>query len=221
MNMLLSIFNDFCSWWAFWWVLPFVLGILLGRILNGKQKSRIAELEGLLDNERKDNLACQKLVKNAESERRLSKNIIASLEKEKENILAKQKAISPTANEAIARSKAPIVQTAEKVGTHNKGNYTILRSSNLQVIEGIGPKMEAVLKENGINDWAALAEKSQGELRAILDKYGGRYSIVDPKKWSKQAKLAAKQKWDKLIKFQKEEDVDSKLERIMIKLGIK
>jgi len=113
-------------------------------------------------------------------------------------------------------SKTPL-----KTESSNKGNYKILRPTNLQIIEGIGPKMESLLKENGIHDWKALSGKSLGEIRAILDKYGGRYSIVNPETWPKQATLAKKEKWEKLISLQGENGGESKLNKILIKLGIK
>ena len=89
-----------------------------------------------------------------------------------------------------------------------------IKPDNLQVIEGIGPKMEAVLRENGINTWSQLAAKTAPELLVILNKYGQRYQIIDPTIWLEQAKLAAGGKVNELIKLQKIDGV-SKLENIV------
>lgn len=99
-------------------------------------------------------------------------------------------------------------------------DYSKLGSGNLQVIEGIGPKMESVLKENGINTYAELASKSEGELRSILNRYGDKYKIIDPADWAGQAGYAARGDWDGLIASQKADGSDSKAEKVMVKLGI-
>lgn len=106
--------------------------------------------------------------------------------------------------------------------------YAKVKSDNLQIIEGIGPKMESVLKENGIDNHKTLGSKSFDELRAILDKYGDKYKIIDPKTWPDQAKMAGDGDFDGLISFQKKLDAGkdnavgmtaSKLEKYLIKIG--
>lgn len=119
--------------------------------------------------------------------------------------------------------------TAPSGGT-SSSPYAKLKSDNLQIIEGIGPKMESVLHENGVNSWSELSGKSEAELRAILDKYGDKYRIIDPSSWSAQASKAAAGDWDGLITLQKSLDggkgdtgnnqTDSKLEKLMIKMGL-
>jgi len=89
-----------------------------------------------------------------------------------------------------------------------------IKPDNLQIIEGIGPKMESVLNENEIKTWAQLAAKTIPEIQGILDKYGNRYQIIDPTIWREQARLAAMGKVDDLIKLQKIDGV-SKLENLM------
>ena len=108
--------------------------------------------------------------------------------------------------------------------------YAKLKSSNLQIIEGVGPKMESVLHENGVTSWSDLAGKSEGDLRDILNKYGDKYRIIDPSSWSAQASKAAAGDWDGLISLQKSLDggkgntgnnnTDSKLEKLMTKMGL-
>jgi predicted flap endonuclease-1-like 5' DNA nuclease len=107
--------------------------------------------------------------------------------------------------------------------------FAAIQADNLQIIEGIGPKMESVLKENEVDSHQALAAKSPEELRAMLNKYGDRYRIIDPKTWQEQAKLAAIGDWDNLIVLQKNLDTgrdtninqtDSKLEKYLIRKGL-
>ena len=89
-----------------------------------------------------------------------------------------------------------------------------IKVDNLQIVEGIGPAMESVLKENGVVTWSQLAAKTVPELRNILDRYGKRYQIIDPTTWLEQARLAAAGKVDDLIRLQKMDGV-SKLENML------
>lgn len=70
---------------------------------------------------------------------------------------------------------------------------------DLKVVEGIGPKIEELLKAAGILTYADLAAKSADDIRTILVNDGGsRYKMHDPETWSQQASLAAEGKWDEL-----------------------
>ena len=110
-----------------------------------------------------------------------------------------------------------------------KSVYGGIKNDNLQIIEGIGPKMESVLKENGVGNFSDLANQTPDSLRAILAKYGDRYTkIIDPTTWGQQAGYAAKGDYDGLIDLQKRLDTgrdnasnmtDSKLEKYLIKTG--
>lgn len=77
-------------------------------------------------------------------------------------------------------------------------------AEDLKVIEGIGPKIEQLLKDAGINTWHDLAETDLERLQAILADAGERYRIHDPSTWSQQALLAANSKWDDLRQMQDE-----------------
>ncbi|MEE9438178.1 MAG: helix-hairpin-helix domain-containing protein [Saprospiraceae bacterium] len=146
--------------------------------------------------------------------------------KELEGNVAKSKsnaaAIATTAesSESYIESSAPLPKVDTK--------YSGLKLDNLQLIEGIGPKMEEVLKENGISDLAILGSKSSADIQAILDKYGDKYKIMNPKTWPQQAKLGADGQWNELIVLQKKLDggkdnavgeTDSKLENYLVKTG--
>ncbi len=95
-----------------------------------------------------------------------------------------------------------------------------LKSDNFQLIEGVGPKMNALLVKEGIKSWSDLATYSPGEIRSLLNKHGDKYKIIDVKTWSKQAGFAAKGHWEKLITFQKNDGSDSKAEKVLGKMGV-
>nr|MBC7243911.1 hypothetical protein [Chloroflexota bacterium] len=73
---------------------------------------------------------------------------------------------------------------------------------DLTIIEGIGPKISALLNQNGIYTFAQLAATSVQRLRSILDAGGPRFNLADPQTWPEQALLARDGKWDELKTLQ-------------------
>ena len=98
-------------------------------------------------------------------------------------------------------------------------------NNNLQVIEGVGPKMESVLKENGIDTWSKLANKTKSELKNMLEVYGSKYALINVTDWPSQAQLANQGKWEELIKFQQSNNktlgsTKSKAKTMLSKYGL-
>lgn len=75
---------------------------------------------------------------------------------------------------------------------------------DLKIIEGVGPKIEQLLKDSGIYTWEDLADSSAEYLRSILDAAGNTYRIHDPETWPIQARLAVNQNWDLLSEYQQQ-----------------
>jgi predicted flap endonuclease-1-like 5' DNA nuclease len=73
---------------------------------------------------------------------------------------------------------------------------------DLKIIEGVGPKIEGLLKAGGINTWAELAASDVVRLKEILTEAGSRYKLHNPSTWAQQAGLAATGQWDKLDELQ-------------------
>ena len=73
---------------------------------------------------------------------------------------------------------------------------------DLKIIEGIGPKLEDILRANGINSFADIAGTTPAALRKILTEAGPRYARYNPKTWPRQSKLAVKGQWEKLKELQ-------------------
>ncbi|CAA6804624.1 MAG: Unknown protein [uncultured Thiotrichaceae bacterium] len=89
-----------------------------------------------------------------------------------------------------------------------------LYSDNLQVFEGIGPKMEEILKSHHINTWDDLSQQSELGIRNTLGTYGDQYQGVENvDSWITQAKLASNGELRELIERQKEDGI-SKIERL-------
>ena len=70
--------------------------------------------------------------------------------------------------------------------------------TDLEVIEGIGPKIKEILNDAGIHDFRTLATTPEYRLRDILSAAGPIYATHDPSTWNEQALLAENGQWDKL-----------------------
>lgn len=77
-------------------------------------------------------------------------------------------------------------------------------AKDLSRIEGIGPKISAILVEAGISSFAELAETSVEHITKILNKEGSRYNYHDPETWPKQAALLAEGRWEEIEALQEE-----------------
>jgi predicted flap endonuclease-1-like 5' DNA nuclease len=73
---------------------------------------------------------------------------------------------------------------------------------NLTMIEGIGPQVSALLKENGIRTFAQLAKTDPDRLRDILNEAGPQFRLSVPDTWPEQAELAAANSWEQLQELQ-------------------
>lgn len=90
---------------------------------------------------------------------------------------------------AVGRDGSPDVSRAASVlGTSVKAN-------DLQVIEGIGPKIAELLDHAGFGTWQDLAGADPADLRRVLDEAGSRYHMHDPSSWPRQAALLADGRW--------------------------
>lgn len=75
---------------------------------------------------------------------------------------------------------------------------------DLTKIEGIGPKIEHLLNEAGILNFAQLASADRDTIKSILEKGGPQFKMHEPKTWPKQAQLADKAEWNELKAYQDE-----------------
>ena len=78
-----------------------------------------------------------------------------------------------------------------------------LDMDDLKIVEGIGPKIESVLKTGGIQTLPELADASAELLKNLLKEAGKRYQMHDPGTWSQQAQLAVDGKLDELSEFKR------------------
>jgi predicted flap endonuclease-1-like 5' DNA nuclease len=76
---------------------------------------------------------------------------------------------------------------------------------DLKIVEGIGEKIDSILKSRGIDTWLKLSQADAVHVKEILLEVGGQqYNIHEPKTWPQQALLAHEGKWVELKKLQDE-----------------
>jgi predicted flap endonuclease-1-like 5' DNA nuclease len=71
---------------------------------------------------------------------------------------------------------------------------------DLEIIEGIGPKINSVLQSSGIRTFAQLSDTDVHRLEEILR--AARLRLANPETWPEQARLAAAGEWSKLEIYQ-------------------
>jgi predicted flap endonuclease-1-like 5' DNA nuclease len=82
---------------------------------------------------------------------------------------------------------------------------TEITQDDLKRIEGIGPKIEGLLLENGIKTFTELSKANVEFIKTLLETAGPRFRKLDPTTWVEQAVLAAKGDWSQLQKWQDEQ----------------
>ena len=76
------------------------------------------------------------------------------------------------------------------------------RKDDLRKIDGIGPKIQELLNNNGIYTFNDLHHIKKEELKEILDNEGAAFQVHDPVTWPHQAGLAKKGDWEELTSYQ-------------------
>ena len=110
--------------------------------------------------------------------------------------LAKADAPEMSAPVALAASGAPVAAkpVAAKKAANARGKARD-GSDDLELIEGIGPKIAELLKGAGIDTFDALAKAPVEKVQEVLDAGGNQFNLAKPETWAEQAALAAAGDW--------------------------
>ncbi|NOT36478.1 MAG: hypothetical protein HOP11_03785 [Saprospiraceae bacterium] len=171
----------------------------------------------------KDELEKCKLIKTSVSEIQKTEIQDFPIVKAKQNISEK---IDPL---LAKRQEFEMIDKAEESNI-DLAVFQKLNTNNLQIFEGLGPKMEAFLNSENVYSWEDLSRQNSGELKKKLELIDPKYRILETDSWPIQAKHACKGEWDRLIEYQKnlsagksKDDkiiTESKLEKILVKMGL-
>lgn len=118
-------------------------------------------------------------------------------------------ALKSDESENILTASADTHEIIEKVNYETAVAEEIMEAeiglNDLQIIEGIGPKIEKLLRRSSIDTWKKLADGDAEVISEMLVAEGGdRYKMHDPTTWSKQALMAHEGKWKELKDLQDE-----------------
>ena len=98
--------------------------------------------------------------------------------------------------------------TSETVVTEATTTTTVeadaTAEDDLKKIEGVGPKIEGLMKEGGLKTFAQVAASTPEAIKEILLAAGPRYKMHDPTSWPLQSKMAAEGRWAELSVWQDE-----------------
>lgn len=97
----------------------------------------------------------------------------------------------------------PEIQQVVSDAPKPMGMGTVFAEDNLQIIEGVGPKIEGLLKAAGFTTWAKVANASKADLQKVLEDAGPRYRVHKPDSWPEQARFAVNDDWPALVNYQK------------------
>ena len=109
-------------------------------------------------------------------------------------------AAAPAAEVASVKTLAPAKKAAKAKVRGKKRDG----SDDLELMEGVGPKIAGLLVDAGINTFDALSKASVESVQAVLDAGGSKFNMANPVTWAEQAALAAKGDWAAFDKLTEE-----------------
>lgn len=118
-----------------------------------------------------------------------------------ERVLDLERQLAERNNELQALRRVPAIDVA---AAHAAGFAGVRGDDDLQIIEGIGPKIAELFKANGIATFAQLAQAEITRLQTILDGAGSNFRMAKPQTWPEQAELAMRNRWQALKALQDE-----------------
>lgn len=157
-----------------------ILGYLLGKINSKKYESLATSLQGDVD-----------------VSKATTKNLIKKIESLEAELALKSKSFLDS---RIAEESKPLYLFDKEIALTVLGKN--IKENDLKIVEGIGPKIEALFNEAGIRTWQNLSEASTEKLQSILDVAGENYAMHNPSTWAKQALMAYQGKWQELKDWQ-------------------
>lgn len=214
-------------WWWIWTLGAILLGWLLHWLLNRDKQATIDKLtierdnyHGLATKWEKDYIS---LKYQLEESQKAEADLRASLRR-----CESDKAVLNTRLTTEAGTNTASLGIAAGLSGGGGMSYgSLFTNDNLQIIEGVGPKIESLLQNAGYHTWEKVAAASYDDLKKALDEAGSRFQLADPTSWPHQASLAVKGDWDELIRYQKftdggrettgDFDTDSKFEKLAAK----
>jgi large subunit ribosomal protein L21 len=112
------------------------------------------------------------------------------------------KASAPVVSAPVAKAAAgaaAVAKKASKVRGKKKDG-----SDDIELIEGIGPKIAELLKAADLGTFDALSKATPEKITEVLHAAGSKFNMAKPETWPEQAALAAKGDWAAFDKLTEE-----------------
>jgi predicted flap endonuclease-1-like 5' DNA nuclease len=123
-----------------------------------------------------------------------------------------QKNVTGTTAKAAAFTAAPVAGAAAvaasvaapviDLAAAKAAGISVKGADDLEVIEGIGPKICGLFHAAGQKTFAQVSQMSIQQMSKILDDAGPRFKLANPETWAQQAGLAANNRWAELKTLQ-------------------
>jgi predicted flap endonuclease-1-like 5' DNA nuclease len=107
-------------------------------------------------------------------------------------------------HEAIVEAAAAPPARVIDVHAARVAGFNLKHDDDLTIIEGIGPRIDELLHQNGIVSFAQLARLGVPEILDILERGGPHFQLANPGSWARQAALASENRWAELKRLQEE-----------------
>jgi len=183
------------------WVLEWLIDLTYWRRRMYGLELQLNECRRSVEEEREGSKVLKTKIRTLEEEHAAVRSRSAQLEAELNRIRNERDALQQqlrsleASGERAAAPNRPITKAGERTNAQETPD-------DLKKIEGIGPKIEDLLKRAGIRTFKALAATPVDRLREILTAAGKRFQLADPTTWPRQARMAAENRWEELKDYQ-------------------
>jgi predicted flap endonuclease-1-like 5' DNA nuclease len=103
---------------------------------------------------------------------------------------------------AAAGAATALMTGSADVAKAAAAGFKLKNANDLEIIEGIGPKIAGLFNDNGITTFAQVSAMSVPAMNAILEKGGSRFKLANPSTWAEQARLCHENRWSELQALQ-------------------
>ena len=205
MLLLSQVYRDLSIEIIIWLLGAFLLGYILSYIIGAKWRTRVGILEIDLSAWKAKANGLEADLSAAKYEKEKTAEELAKEKSTNADLYFKVKAAEEKLAAYEPEESSENVEDAEAAPEEFvAANIEVddPKLNDLKLVEGIGPKLEELLKGAGIANLAVLAQTKAEDIQGIMDKEGGTFKLADPSTWQKQAKMAVEGKWDRLEEFQ-------------------
>jgi predicted flap endonuclease-1-like 5' DNA nuclease len=108
----------------------------------------------------------------------------------------------PQVVEKIVEKLVEKPDAAIDLAAAKSAGFALKGADDLEIIEGIGPKIAELLHAKGVKTFAQLAAMTPAQIQPMLDEAGPNFRLANPETWPDQADLAARNRWASLKAMQ-------------------